>query len=54
VTSTGSISRRSVLKASPEGVRRLAKYLRLHTEGMSDRQIKRLVWWRIKPRREWG
>lgn len=34
-------------KAKPENVIRLAKWLKLHIEGMSIEQIIRLVYWRI-------
>lgn len=42
------IMRRStLLKAKPEYVVRLAKWLRLHIDGMSAHQIAKLVYWRI-------
>lgn len=39
--------RRTLLKAKPEYVLRLAKWLHLHIDGMSSRQIAKLVYWRI-------
>lgn len=40
--------RRSTIgKAKPENVIRLAKWLQLHINGMSFRQIVKLVRWRI-------
>ena len=41
------ISRSTLGKAKPENLLRLAKALRLHTNGMSHRQISKLVYWRI-------
>ena len=34
-------------KANPENILRLAKWLRLHVDGMSYNQIVKLVKWRI-------
>lgn len=39
--------RSTLLKAKPENVVRLAHYLKLHIDGMSIRQIAKLVYWRI-------
>lgn len=41
------ISKKNLKKAKPENVKRLARWLGLHIDGMSDRQIVKLVWWRI-------
>jgi len=41
------ISKNNLKKAKIENVKRLAKWLKLDIEGMSDRQIIKLVWWRI-------
>ena len=41
------MKRGTLLKAKPENVIRLAKYLKLHINGMSHRQIASLVYWRI-------
>lgn len=35
-------------KAKPENVIRLAKFLKLNIDGMSMRQIIKLVYWRIR------
>lgn len=37
-------------RLNPAGLRRLAKFLRLHIDGMSDRQIVKLVWWLLTRR----
>jgi len=39
---------------NPEGLRRLARFLRLDTSGMSIFQIARLVRWRVAPARRFG
>ena len=31
----------------PHGLKRLANYLKLHIDEMSEMQVARLVWWRI-------
>jgi hypothetical protein len=41
------ISRRQLRKSKPENLLRLAKVLKLRTDGMSHRQIAALVYWRI-------
>lgn len=41
------ISRKNLKKAKPENVKRLARWLKLDIDGMSDAQIVKLVWWRI-------
>lgn len=38
------------LMVDPQATRRLAQWLRLKTEGMSDRQVAKLVRWRITRR----
>ena len=35
---------------NPAGLRRLARWLKLRTEGMSERQVVNLVWWLITRR----
>lgn len=45
------ISKRSLKKARPEDVRRFAKWLGLHDiDGMSDRQVVKLLDWYLKRR----
>jgi hypothetical protein len=39
-------------KTNPESVKRLAKYLKLRTEGYSVRQIARLINWLLNKRLE--
>lgn len=39
--------RGTLLKAKPEYLIRLAKWLHLHIDGMSHRHIAKLVYWRI-------
>jgi hypothetical protein len=34
------------------GLRRLAGWLRLRTDGMSDRQVAKLVWWLMTRRKK--
>ena len=47
--------KKSELKyAKPENVIRLARYLKLNIEGMSNRQIIKLVYWRLHKNRQWG
>jgi hypothetical protein len=47
------VRRTHLMRAKPEGVRRLAIYLKLDIEGMSDRHVARYVWWALrKLRRE--
>lgn len=41
------IKRRTLKKATPENLLRLAKWLNLHTDGMSHRHIAKLIRWRI-------
>ena len=40
------LSRRSLRRSSPGSLLRLARFLRLRTEGMSHRQVAELVRWR--------
>lgn len=42
-----SINKSDLKKSKPENVIRLAKWLRLHIDGMSLRQIIKLIYWRI-------
>ncbi len=51
---TTRFSRSDLKRAPPEAVLRLAKYLRLRTEGMSIRQVIALIRWRLHPNRRWG
>jgi len=37
-------------RRNPEGLRRLARWLKLRIDGMSDRQIAKLVWWLLTRR----
>ena len=39
--------RGTLFKAKPDYVVRLARYLKLHIDGMSHRHIAKLVYWRI-------
>ena len=48
------ISKDDLRRAPPEAVLRLAKYLRLRTDGMSVRQVIRLIRWRLHRNRRWG
>lgn len=48
------MTREEIMRARAEDVRRLARFLRLQIDGMSDRQVRRLVWWRLRPRRSRG
>jgi hypothetical protein len=41
------ISRRTLRRSQPANLLRLANWLKLRTEGMSHRQISKLVYWRI-------
>ena len=41
------LSRHILRKAKPENLIRLAKWLKLHIDGISHRQIVNLVYWRI-------
>jgi len=41
------ITKSDLKKSKPENLIRLANWLKLHIEGMSHRQIAKLVWWRI-------
>ena len=41
------ITKADLKKAKPENLLRLANWLKLYTDGMSHRQIAKLVWWRI-------
>lgn len=41
------IYRRNLRKAAPENLLRLARFLKLRTSGMSNRQIVNLIYWRI-------
>lgn len=41
------IRRQHLRKAVPANLFRLASFLKLHTNGMSHRQIVNLVYWRI-------
>jgi len=43
------IYRYQINKAAIDGVRRLARWLGLKIEGMSDGQVRRLVKWRLAP-----
>jgi hypothetical protein len=45
------ITKSDLRKAKPENVRRLAKWLDLHIDGMSDRQVIKLVHWYLTRRR---
>lgn len=52
-----SISKRALVRAErklPGSVSRLARYLKLHTDGMSVRQVIKLVYWRLSRRRMYG
>lgn len=51
---TPKFSRSDLKRAKPEDVARLAKYLRLHVDGMSHRQIVALIMWRLHRNRLWG
>ena len=49
---SGIIAKRHLLHASPENVKRLARWLGLrNTDNMSHRQVCSLVWW-LMTRRE--
>ena len=37
-------------RRNPRGLRRLAQSLRLRTDGMSNRQIAKLIWWLLTRR----
>jgi hypothetical protein len=39
--------RSTLIKSKPEYVVRLARYFKLHIDGMSHRHIAKLVYWRI-------
>ena len=42
------IKKRHLMNAKPENLIRLAKSLRLQINGMSHKQIAKLVYWRIR------
>jgi hypothetical protein len=43
-----TITKRDLLKAESMGLRRLARYIKLkNTDQMSDRQVAKLIFWRI-------
>ena len=46
------ITKKHLRQAKPDNVFRLARCLHLHTEGMSLRQVIRLIVWRLSPRRQ--
>jgi len=49
-----AIRRRTLYKAKPENVVRLARFLKLNVDGMSHRQTCRLVAWRLSRHRMYG
>jgi len=47
------ITRRKLKKSKPENVYRLARWLRLRTEGYSLNQTIGLIMWLLHPNRRW-
>lgn len=48
------MDRSDLKEAKVSDVARLARWLRLKIEGLSDRQLKTRVWWSINPNRVRG
>jgi hypothetical protein len=44
------IKRSTLKKAKPENLLRLAKYLKLRTDGMSHRNVSKLIYWLLTRR----
>lgn len=44
----GRLTKQDLRRARPENVRRLARALHLRVDDMSDRQVVKLVWWRLR------
>ncbi len=53
LTETPKFRRSELMKAKPEALVRLAKFLKLDVEGMSHRQISKLIMWRLHRNRMW-
>lgn len=47
------IKKQQLYRADPTALKRLAAALRLHTDGMSHRQIARLVFWLLTRKNKW-